>query len=159
LTVLNDSPEQMSDLVGTTKDFLRDDLTAHVDSRWKLVNHHRPAYSASTRHGSDLTLRTEWAPLFDQFHVDAALSGHDHDYERSKPMKDQQAQSTAAEGTIYVVSGGAGAELYEDGADYWTERHASIHSAGTLRVRRDLLEFSAFDESGAAVDSFMIVKP
>ena len=74
-------------------------------------------------------------PIFDRHRVDMVLNGHDHDYERTKPMRGNQAQASAADGTIYVVSGGAGAELYENGSDFWTETSASLHSATVVRVR------------------------
>ena len=158
LTVLNDSPAQVGDVTGKIKDFLRRDLVS-ATTPWKIVNHHRPMYSASTRHGSNLMLRSEWAPIIDQHKADLVLSGHDHDYERSKPMRNGQAQASAADGTIYVVSGGAGAELYGNGMDpIHTERSASIHSAAVLRVRATMLQFDAFDEHGAAVDTFTIAK-
>ena len=105
-----------------------------------------------------MTLRTEWSPLIDQYNVDLVLAGHDHDYERTKVMRGIQAFAEGAPGTIYVVSGGAGAELYEDGFDFWTEKHASLHSAAIVRVRRNLIDFLAFDETGAMVDSFMRTK-
>jgi hypothetical protein len=159
IVVVNDSPEQLDDLSAKIPAFLTSDLTAHADARWKIVNHHRPIYSSSTSHGSDLLLRADWGPIFDQAHVDLVLNGHDHDYERSKPMRAGQVQASPADGTIYLVSGGAGAELYENGNDFWTQTSASLHSGASVRVRRELLEVQAFDETGAPVDSFTIDKP
>lgn len=159
ITAVNDSPEQVGDLTGRIKEFLRDDLMTHQARRWKLVNHHRPIYSASTRHGTDTTLLMEWAPIYDQFHVDVALAGHDHAYERTHPMKNQQRQPTPADGTVYVVSGGAGADLYDNGTDFWTAHSQKSHSALTLRVRHDLLQLDAFDEAGTAIDTLTITKP
>ncbi len=37
--------------------------------------------------GSDLGVRQEWLPLFDTYEVDLVLSGHDHGYERSFPVR------------------------------------------------------------------------
>src|SRR6202007_973065 len=39
------------------------------------------------RNASDAALRATWQPLFDQYQVDLVLSGHDHDYERSFPVR------------------------------------------------------------------------
>lgn len=159
ITVLNDSPEQLGDLTGKVKEFLRADLAAHMGKRWKLVSHHRPVYSASTRHGSDMTLMMEWAPLYDQYGVDLALAGHDHDYERTHPMRGTEVQATPADGTVYVVSGGAGADLYDNGTDFWTALSQKTHSAVTLRIRSSMLELSAFDPGGAPIDALTITKP
>lgn len=159
IVVVNDTPAQLDDLTAKIPAFLTADLAAHAGARWKIVNHHRPMYSSSTSHGSDLQLRADWGPIYDQAHVDLVLNGHDHDYERTKPMRDNQVQASAAEGTVYLVSGGAGAELYENGSDFFTQTSASLHSGATVRVRRELLEVAAFDETGAAVDAFTIAKP
>jgi 3',5'-cyclic AMP phosphodiesterase CpdA len=159
ITIVNDSPEQVGDLTGSIKEFLRDDLMTHQNKRWKIVNHHRPVYSASTRHGTDMTLLMEWAPIYDMFHVDLALAGHDHDYERTHPMKNMTQQATPADGTVYVVSGGAGADLYDNGTDFWTAFSMKTHSALTVRVRNTMLVLDAFDENATPIDSFMITKP
>ena len=49
---------------------------------------HQDALSSSkTGNGSDLGLRQSWLPLFDKYGVDLVLCGHDHDYERSFPVR------------------------------------------------------------------------
>jgi hypothetical protein len=87
------------------------------------------------------------------------LNGHDHDYERTHPMKNVQQQATPADGTIYVVSGGAGADLYDNGMDFWTAFSMKTHSALTLRVRNTMLVMDAFDPAGTPVDTLTITKP
>jgi len=159
IVVLNDSPEESGQVTGPIADYLRDDLAANAAATWKIVNHHRGMYSASTRHGSDLTLRSTWGPFLDQYHVDLVLNGHDHDYERSFPMKAGTVQASPADGTVFVVSGGAGAGLYDNGTDFWTATSLKTHSATTIRLRRDLLDFEAFDQTGAVIDAFTITKP
>ncbi len=55
---------------------------------WIIVQMHQCAASSSaTGNGSDLGIRQEWLPLFDRFGVDLVLNGHDHDYERSFPVR------------------------------------------------------------------------
>jgi hypothetical protein len=55
---------------------------------WIIVQMHQDALSSSkTGNGSDLGLRQEWLPLFDRYGVDLVLCGHDHDYERSWPVR------------------------------------------------------------------------
>ncbi len=59
---------------------------ASVD--WIVAVMHQCAMSSSvTGNGSDLGIRAEWLPLFDRYQVDLVLSGHDHDYERSFPVR------------------------------------------------------------------------
>ncbi|HVR64067.1 MAG TPA: metallophosphoesterase family protein [Polyangia bacterium] len=55
---------------------------------WIVVQMHQDALSSSkTGNGSDLGIRQAWLPLFDRYGVDLVLCGHDHDYERSWPVR------------------------------------------------------------------------
>ena len=55
---------------------------------WIVVQLHQCACSsAPAGDGSDLGIRREWLPLFDTYEVDLVLSGHDHGYERSFPVR------------------------------------------------------------------------
>ncbi len=53
-----------------------------------VVFMHQCALSTSVAgNGSDLGIRQAWLPLFDKYEVDLVLSGHEHDYERSYPVR------------------------------------------------------------------------
>jgi hypothetical protein len=70
---------------------------------WIIVQMHQCAASSSaTGNGSDLGIRQEWLPLFDRYQVDLVLNGHDHDYERSFPVRgaDIDAGREVATGTV-----------------------------------------------------------
>jgi hypothetical protein len=55
---------------------------------WIVVQVHQCACSSARGgNGSDLGVRQEWLPLFDRYEVDLVLSGHDHGYERSFPVR------------------------------------------------------------------------
>jgi hypothetical protein len=55
---------------------------------WIIVQMHQDALSSSKYgNGSDKGIREAWLPLFDRFGVDLVLCGHDHDYERSWPVR------------------------------------------------------------------------
>jgi hypothetical protein len=69
---------------------------------WIIATMHQCACSSSRAgNGSDLGIRQEWLPLFDRYEVDLVLSGHDHGYERSFPVRgsDIGAGRDAATGT------------------------------------------------------------
>jgi Purple acid Phosphatase, N-terminal domain/Calcineurin-like phosphoesterase len=64
-----------------------------------VVIMHQCAMSTSVAgNGSDLGIRRAWLPLFDKYQVDLVLSGHEHDYERSYPVRgyDKGAHGTVA---------------------------------------------------------------
>jgi len=55
---------------------------------WIIVQMHQDALSSSQNgNGSDRGIRETWLPLFDRYGVDLVLCGHDHDYERSWPVR------------------------------------------------------------------------
>ena len=55
---------------------------------WVVVQMHQDALSSSSNgNGSDKGIRESWLPLFDRYGVDLVLCGHDHDYERSWPVR------------------------------------------------------------------------
>ncbi|WP_043203974.1 purple acid phosphatase family protein [Paraburkholderia acidipaludis] len=65
---------------------LRASTDAGID--WIVVQMHQDALSSSsTGNGSDKGIREAWLPLFDRYSVDLVLCGHDHDYERSYPVR------------------------------------------------------------------------
>jgi hypothetical protein len=62
---------------------------SHDDSiDWIIVQMHQDGLSSSKNgNGSDKGIRETWLPLFDRYGVDLVLCGHDHDYERSWPVR------------------------------------------------------------------------
>jgi alkaline phosphatase D len=52
-----------------------------------VVFMHQCALSSARANGSDLGIRQAWLPLFDRYEVDLVLSGHEHNYERSYPVR------------------------------------------------------------------------
>jgi len=70
--------------VGSPQDsWLRADLAAHP-AHCTLAYAHHPRFSSGL-HGSDRTLRALWDALYDAG-ADVALGGHDHHYERLRPL-------------------------------------------------------------------------
>jgi hypothetical protein len=158
LTVLNDSPDDTADIGGKQLAFLTADLAAHTDAPWKIVLHHKPLWSAAANHGSDADLQSKWGPVYDANHVDLVLNGHDHNYERSKPMFGPTPKATPAEGTIYVVAGSAGAELYDPGVGFWTEVSAKTQNMAVFKIRVGELKMTAYDPDGTKIDELSIAK-
>lgn len=60
--------------------------SAEID--WIIVQMHQDALSSAERgSGCDTGIRKTWLPIFDRYGVDLVLCGHDHDYERSWPVR------------------------------------------------------------------------
>jgi Purple acid Phosphatase, N-terminal domain/Calcineurin-like phosphoesterase len=75
---------------------------------WIVVQMHQSALSSSTDNGCDVGIRQAWLPLFDRYQVDLVLNGHDHDYERSYPVRGfapDLGTSVFAGGTVTQAAG------------------------------------------------------
>ncbi|HEY4241096.1 MAG TPA: metallophosphoesterase family protein [Kofleriaceae bacterium] len=151
VTVANDTPENPDDIQGAFHDAISADFTASDAARWKLFMHHQPMWSASTRHGSSTALQAAWQPLVDAHHIDLVLNGHDHDYEVTKPMNGTVAQTDSSTGTVYVVAGSSGAELYQNGTQYWTQYSEETYSGAIITISHDMLDMQAFRPDGTAI--------
>jgi hypothetical protein len=133
--------------------WLEADLAA-TSQPWKIAVFHRSPYSAGGEHGSDLAVRSAFGPVFDRHHVDLVLSGHEHDYERTIPIRE-----TADGGpTVYVVTGGGGARLYAAASAWWTavSRSAFHYMRGSVTACR--LSLAAVGLDGAIFDSTTLDK-
>ncbi|UJR82439.1 purple acid phosphatase family protein [Sandaracinus amylolyticus] len=121
------------ELWGTTEAmWLEQDLAAaraNPAIDWVFVTHHRPFYTCMSTHQPDTSLRASWQEIFDRHHVDMVFTGHNHVYERSRPIRGltggqgvvaaegtngaPQVNAGVASGTVYLVAAGVGAPLYE----------------------------------------------
>lgn len=113
-----------------------DDTTA----RWKIVSLHHPPYSAGYQ-GSSVDVRDAFATTFERFGVQLVLSGHDHDYQRSVPIR----------GTTYVVSGAAAGSRRTSERDF-TAASFSWHHFLELDIYADRLIGRAVNQSGRVAD-------
>ncbi len=118
-------------------------------AKFRIAFWHRPPYSTS-HHGSDLHVRSVLCPLMEEHRVDLVFSGHDHCYERSRPIG----------GTTYIVSGGGGAPLYDFGVDSaWVAYKEKAHHFCLLTVAGDSLDVRMIRASdGALRDQLVLTK-
>ena len=134
--------------------WLEADLTATTQP-WKVALFHRSPYSAGGEHGSDLTVRDAFGPVFDRFGVQLVISAHEHDYERTVPMR---AGVPASGGTTYIVSGGGGAPLYPAATGTWTAFSASVHHYLRGTATTCTLRVTAVSISGGALDDVELTR-
>ena len=82
---------------------------------------HHCAFATSSAHASDAGVRTALAPLFDRFSLDLVVQGHNHQYERTNPIRagrstrqapDQSTIWPAQDGTTYICVGSGGRPRY-----------------------------------------------
>ncbi|MFD4535528.1 purple acid phosphatase family protein [Kitasatospora sp. NPDC058397] len=111
---------------GAQQRWLERELRSARSSRaidWIVVCMHHPMISSSQHGaGSDLGIREAWGPLFDAYGVDLVVSGHEHYYERSHPVRGTLPNDTrtpvpsgtdlhtvdTSRGTVHMVIGAGG---------------------------------------------------
>jgi 3',5'-cyclic AMP phosphodiesterase CpdA len=90
--------------------WLRNDLKTHP-SVCTLAYWHIPVFSSGD-HGSNPKMRDVWEVL-QQFGVDVALTGHDHDYERFAPLDARGRPDPNGVRQFVVGTGGAGVYRFD----------------------------------------------
>jgi 3',5'-cyclic AMP phosphodiesterase CpdA len=115
-------------------------------AQWKVAYVHHPIYSSGITHGSETKLRALIEPLFIKYGVTAALSGHDHTYERTKPQQ----------GVQYFVSG-TGGQLRKGDIDkhtpFFGTGNDQVNSYMFFEATPEKLSFWALDAAGHTLDS------
>jgi acid phosphatase type 7 len=119
--------------------WIADDLTA-TDAAWKFVVYHHPAFNVGLEHYTEQHMRV-LSPIFERHGVSIVLSGHEHNYQRTRPLRFAPAGNGAAarvhdgnrlvpgrfivdgsfdgrrvtrpDGVIYLTTGAGGNRLYE----------------------------------------------
>lgn len=124
------------------KAFLKEELKAGRDDITFVFFHH-PPYS-SGKHGSDEQLRGLFGNLFKKGRVDAVINGHDHHYERAEP----------ADGLVYVVTGGGGAELRDVGRSEWTRASMRAYNYVVVDVKDGKWSAQTKTPDGKIIDTF-----
>ncbi|WP_163996848.1 metallophosphoesterase [Pyxidicoccus caerfyrddinensis] len=140
------------------KAWLEKDLAATTQP-WKIVFFHHPPWS-SGEHGSQLAMRRNFAPIFEKYGVDLVLTGHDHNYERSKPMQGD-AVAAAGKGIPYLVVGGGGASLRPFATsrpDWSLIRDDQAHGFLDVNVVDGTLTANLIKTDGKVLDSFTLRK-
>lgn len=107
--VLNSNCDKVS--CAAQRTWLDKGLAAYPSTCSIIATHH-PRFSSGKEHGSAVSMKPFWQIAY-RHHVDIALSGHDHDYERFTPMDPNGIPVSG--GIRQFVSGAGGKSLYAMG--------------------------------------------
>jgi uncharacterized protein (TIGR03437 family) len=128
---------------------------------WRIVFIHHPGYSVGKHRDEPEAqlIRRHVAPILDKYSVPLMLNGHEHSYQRTMPIR---AGSIArpGEGTVYLTTGGGGAELQPivASADHM-EVAVSEHHYLSCSVDGGTLRIKALRPDGTELDSFAASPP
>jgi len=162
--------------------FIGQAIAANPNARWRIIMFHHSLFSCAD-HALDpdiLFRRGAYPPIFDQYHIDVVLSGHDHAYTRSYQMLGGMPVSKTADsliavnprGTLYMtLNSGSGSKYYPLNAaftsttmpvyskTYWQQNEPTFSK---IKVNADTFSISTYFINGsnqiAPVDSYTIVK-
>ncbi|MFA5937601.1 MAG: metallophosphoesterase [Candidatus Paceibacterota bacterium] len=133
-----------------------EDTLSRSAATWKFVFLHEPLYSSGA-HGSSKLLIKSLAPLFEKYQVDVVFQGHDHGYERTRPLKNGIA--APEDGVIYITLAGGGSPLYiQTTQNDWSEKYLPVYNFAKGAVNGETFTLSVFDRSGKPLDSLSISK-
>jgi predicted phosphodiesterase len=120
---------------------------------WKFVTLFEPPF---TSENSNVVERLVLSPLFERYGVDLVFSGHEHLYERTKPICLFGPPGTPV---VYIVEGGGGASVSNFDQESFSAFLAAVHGSVTVRIEERSLLLEAHDVSGAVIDSMTLFKP
>lgn len=124
---------------------------------WKVAVFHHPWFDAGY-HASQLAMRRLYDPLFVKYGVDLIVVGHDHNYQRTRPiihLFDPKSDKPYWQ----VVSGGAGAPPYPVlKAENYVEKCSTVNHFLTITADKDRLIVVATAVNGTQIDRFEIQK-
>jgi len=128
--------------------WLTDDL-ASAAKPWRIALFHKPGWSAGG-HGNDSDVQTLLQPLFEQYDVALAITGHNHYYARA-----------VVNGVQHITTGGGGAPLYDPNPSYpnivRTDR--SYHFLQIHILDNNQMEIKAIRQDGSLIESFTVTNP
>ncbi|MBI3698741.1 MAG: metallophosphoesterase [Acidobacteria bacterium] len=80
---------------------------------WRVVYFHHLPYPTSVHQNDPVTktVRDFVVPILDRYPIDLVLNGHEHNYQRSYPLRGGEVTAPGL-GAVYVVTGGGGGSLY-----------------------------------------------
>ena len=122
-----------------------DRALAASTAKWNIVYGHHNIYSAGVYEVNQMMAKNV-TPILKKHNVRLWINGHDHNYQRSKPI----------DGTTYLVCGGGGASLYPVKAQTWTAFAQSVHSFGIVEVYQDQILLTGINSKGEIIDRGLV---
>jgi len=117
---------------------------------------HEPLYSTGA-HGPTEELVAALEPLLHKYQVDLVLQGHDHNYERTHPVKEGLVDQ--AGGITYLTLAGGGSPLYiQRRNEDWSAKFLPVYHFAVFDVKDKNLKMTVYDKAGDVVDTFEMQK-
>lgn len=139
--------------------WLRTALSA-AGPRWKFVVCHHPAYTGG-KYTPDQRIQRSLVPIIEETGVAVVFSGHDHSYQRTRPLRGGEIVAPG-QGVTYIVTGAGGAALYEPRSptpDFIAASNFDRHSFTHVVIDGDELTLRQIAANGDVLDEFNLRAP
>ena len=137
---------------------------------WRFVYVNKGIYSTAPN-GADGVLSngsnvTHFRELCDKYDITMVFGGHNAIYERTHLIYDGEVTDTSkykidlskAKGTVYLMTGGAGADLETVSSEWWVNYNISTNNFCTINALEDSLHVLVQHNNGHIVDTFSIIR-
>jgi 3',5'-cyclic AMP phosphodiesterase CpdA len=132
------------------------DLRA-TKATWKIAVFHTPWFCAGN-HESDVEMRRIFGPLFAKAGVDLSFVGHDHNYQKTKPIV-HAFEPRSAKPYWQIVTGGGGAPLYNrPRPEVFLDKFENVNHYMKVTAEKDRLLAVAYNMDGSELDRLEIRK-
>jgi hypothetical protein len=160
-------------------EFVENDLSKAASDPnidWIVVYFHKQMYTSPSNHDDYPTLRSTYHPLFNEYGVDLVLQAHNHNYERTYPIKfNSNSPSnpiatttntdtyTDPDGQIFATIGTGGVSLYAftGKADHFVKQYGDfgiLNIDVTNKSQSSSLTGKFYANNGKIIDQFIIYK-
>jgi hypothetical protein len=152
IVVLNSNCGEVSCAAGQAQEtWLRADLAASTRP-CTIVAFHHPRFASSAVHTSNPALSAFWVAAQDD-RVELVLTGHDHQYERFAPQRDDTTPSPSAPREFVVGTGGVSLYSFAAPMPNSEARVAGVFGFLRLTLRTDGYDWQFVDERHVVHDS------
>ncbi|MCO5252309.1 MAG: metallophosphoesterase family protein [Candidatus Kapabacteria bacterium] len=131
------------------------------ESRWLLVNYHKPAFPAvkDPENYKFKRVRENWVPVIEKNNVDLVIESDGHSLKRTAPIRSGKVDNKS--GITYIGEGGLGAPLREPDTTRWFLKGGfaskDLH-VWLIEVSKDSIDLKAIGIENQVLDNYKIFK-
>ncbi len=141
-------------------DWLREQLEAHKDVKYKVATYHIPLYPSHREFGHRFseTGRKLWGPLFDEYGLTVGFENHDHSFKRTHLIKGNE---VAQEGTLYLGDGcwGVSVRRVHFSRQWYLRVSGTIQHFWSVEMGPEKAVYRAIDRDGRVFDVYPETEP
>ena len=127
------------------------------EAMWKFVYFHHPPYGSGSK-TPDKKIQEILVPVIEAGGTDIVFNGHDHSYERTLPILNDQIDN--ADGVVYIVTGAGGKSLRSKEREnpYTAVFNSDCYSFTHIEIDETTLKLEQISEQNEVIDRLVLEK-